>query len=108
MDRIDKLLIALKPFPETNDKPEGRVMLILRWFKQEIEAVGYRFRQIQSIWGTLKYIVADGTPNYIPGVEQPLAELTSILEGHGLIKPRHYPAMISQIDDMLALVPKDL
>ena len=104
MERIEVLLRILEPFPCSNDTPEGRLHYQVLWFRQEIEAGRLPIPLDRKYYGTLAYLVGSCTLNYLPGIATPMGNLTSIFDGTGMIKPRHYPVVISLIDDLLARI----
>ena len=110
MERIEVLLRILEPFPCSNDTPEGRLHYQILWFRQEIEAGRLPIPLDRKYRGTLCYLIGSCKVDYLPGIETPMGELNTVLDGKGLIKPRHYPVVIALIDDLLEMIgnPPDI
>ena len=110
MERIEVLLRILEPFPCSNDTPEGRLHYQVLWFRQEIEAGRLPIPLDRKYRGTLCYLIGSCKIDYLPGIETPMGELNTVLDGKGLIKPRHYPVVIALIDDLLEMIgnPPDI
>ena len=106
MQRITFLLDAFKEHPPTNDNFYGRIVYQLLWLKQEIEAHRLPIPVDRSYIGTLTYLVGSGDVNKTQEIRAQLGELDTILEGPGLIKPRHYPVVVAQIEDFITLVTR--
>jgi hypothetical protein len=106
MERITFLLDAFEEYPPANDNFYGRIVYQLLWLRQEIEAQRLPIPVDRSYIGTLTYLVGSGDVNKTQEIRLRLGELTRILQGPGLIKPRHYPVVVAQIEDFLALVIK--
>ena len=104
MERIEVLLRILEPFPCSNDTPEGSLHYQVLWFRQEIEAGRLPIPLDRKYRGTLCYLIGSCKIDYLPGIETPMGKLNVVLEGTGLIKPRHYPVVISLIDDLLEMI----
>ena len=102
MERIIFLLEAFKHHPSSNDTAHGRVVYQLRWLKQEIEAQHLPIPVDKSWIGTLCYVVGSCEVDDTPEIAQALGELTRILQGPGLLKPRHFPVIVAQIEDLVA------
>ena len=106
MERIIFLLDAFKAHPPANDNFYGRIVYQLLWLKQEIEAQRLPIPVDRSYIGTLTYVIGDHSVSETPEIHKKLGELDTILEGPGLIKSRHYPVVVAQIEDFIALVTK--
>jgi len=103
--RINKLFEILKPFPEDNSTPEGRLKLELAWLTQEIEDRHISFPVDRRYISTFLYVIAEGMLDTLQGFPEVAAELHTILL-HGLVKRRHYPVVAAMIADALSLVPQ--
>ena len=101
MERIEVLLRILEPFPCSNDTPEGRLHYQMLWMRQEIEAGRLPIPLDRKYYGTLSYLIGHCTVDYLPGIVTPMEDLATVIDGTGLIKPRHYPVVIALIDDLL-------
>jgi hypothetical protein len=106
MERIIFLLDAFKEYPPANDNFFGRIVYQLLWLRQEIEAQRLPIPVDRSYIGTLTYLVGSGDVNKTQEIRLRLGELARILQGPGLIKPRHYPVVVAQIEDFIVLVTK--
>jgi hypothetical protein len=73
-----------------------------KWLRQEIRARRLPIPLDEKYWGTLGYLVAEGSLNYL-GIEKPMGELATILSGTGMLKRRHYPVVVAMLDDLLEL-----
>lgn len=104
MARIAFLLDAFKSHPPANDNFHGRIVYQLLWLRQEIEARRLPIPLDPSYIATLGYVIGSGDVSDTEAIHAKLGELDLVLRGPGLIKPRHYPVVIAQIEDFLALV----
>ena len=102
MERIAFLLDAFKDYPASNDTAHGRVVYQLRWLKQEIEAKRLPVPVHKSWIATLCYVVGSCEVDDTKEIAKALGKLTVILQGPGLLKPRHFPVIAAQIDDLVA------
>ena len=102
MDRITFLLDAFKDYPASNDTAHGRVIYQLLWLKQEIDAQRLPVPVHKSWIGTLCYVVGSCEVDDTREIAKALGELKRILQGPGLLKPRHFPVVAAQIDDLVA------
>ncbi|WP_234732400.1 hypothetical protein [Acidocella facilis] len=102
MDRIAFLLDAFKDYPASNDTAHGRVVYQLRWLKQEVDAQRLPVPVHKSWIGTLCYVVGSCEVDDTKEIAKALGELKRILQGPGLLKPRHFPVIAAQIDDLVA------
>jgi hypothetical protein len=100
LERIEKLGPLFAPFLETNDTFEGRMRFQLAWLRQEIEAGRLPIPLDKKYWGTLSYLVAEGAVDYLGGAKE-MGEMTAILDGTGMLKPRHTPVVVAMLDDFL-------
>lgn len=100
MERVAKLEFLLKPFPPVPNNPEGCMAYLLMCLRREIEAQRLPIPLEGKYWGILGYLVAEGALNYL-GTEQLMGELTRILDGTGLLKPRHHPVVVAMLEDFL-------
>jgi len=101
-ERIEKIEAALKGVPPSNDTREGRMVYQLMWLRQEITARRLPLPLDDKYWGTLGYLVAEGSLDHL-GIAKPMGELATILTGTGMLKKRHYPVVVALLDDLLAL-----
>lgn len=99
---IGDLRRALADRPLTNDTPDGRLLLEVMWIEQEIRREQLSIPVSRSYAGTIYYIAGSGELDRVPGLKDPLYRLYNILQGTGLIKPRHVPVLIAMIDDLYA------
>lgn len=102
MERIAFLLDAFKDYPASNETAHGRVVYQLRWLKQEIDAQRLPVPVHKSWIGTLCYVVGSCEVDDSKEIAKALGELKRILQGPGLLKPRHFPVVAAQIDDLVA------
>ena len=108
MTAIADLRRALGDRPLTNHTPDGRVLLEVAWVEQEIRRRRLPIPVDSSYAGTIYYLVGSNELKQVPGVKDPegiedaLGRLYEVLQGIGLIKPRHIPLLISMIDDLCA------
>jgi hypothetical protein len=97
---------ALGERPLTNDTPDGRVLLEVGWIEQEIGRRRLPIPVDASYAGTIYYLVGSNELLHVPGVLNPagikdaLGRLYRVLQGIGLVKPRHVPVLIAMIDDL--------
>jgi hypothetical protein len=103
IERIEKLEALLKPFGPSNETREGRMIYQLAWLRQEIEAERLPIPLDRKYWSTLGYLVGEGSLDYLGG-EKAMGELTTILSGEGLLKPRHWPIIVAMLEDFLEFV----
>jgi hypothetical protein len=101
--RIDQLEKVLAPFPASNDTREGRMVYLIKWLRQEIEGERLPIPLEGKYWGTLAYLIGEGSLDYL-GAYPSMAQLANILEGIGLLKKRHYPVVVAMLDDFLDFV----
>ena len=101
MERIVFLLDAFKAYPASNDTAHGRVVYQLRWLKQEIQVQRLPIPVHKSWISTLAYVVGSCEVDDTPEIARALGELVRILKGPGLLKPRHFPVIAAQIDDLV-------
>ena len=86
----------------TNDTPDGRLLLEVAWVEQEIRRQRLSIPVARSYAGTIYYLVGSGELDRIPGLKGALGRLYVVLQGIGLVKPRHVPVLVSMIDDIYA------
>lgn len=103
LERIDKLQILLKPFPASNDTREGRLVYLLAWLRQEINAQRLPVPLDRKYWGTLAYLIGEGSLDHLGG-EKAMGEIATILDGEGILKPRHWPVVVAMLDEFLAYI----
>lgn len=103
LERIERIEAALKGVAPSNDTREGRMVYQVKWLRQEITARRLPIPLDHKYWGTLGYLVAEGSLDHL-GIEKPMGELATILSGTGLLKPRHYPVVVAMIEDLLDLM----
>jgi hypothetical protein len=102
MVRITFLLEAFKNHSASNDTARGRVVYQLLWLKDQIEARRLPIPVDRSWVATLHYVVGSCEVDDTPEIAAVLGELSIIVKGIGLIKPRHVPVLISTFDDLIA------
>ena len=102
---IGYIRAALGPCPMTNSRPDGRLLLNLNWIEQEINAQRLPIPVDRSFVGTVFYLVGSGELDSLPDLrgdlEHPLARLSLVLNGTGLMKLRHLPVLVAMLDDLL-------
>lgn len=103
LERIEQLEKLLAPFPASNDTREGRMVYLIKWLRQEIEGERLPIPLEGKYWGTLAYLIGEGSLDYL-GAYPSMAQLANILEGIGLLKERHYPVVVAMLDDFLDFV----
>ena len=103
LERLDVIDKALKDHEPSNDTPEGRMLALSRWLRQEIAAERLPIPLDKRWWGTMAYMLVDGVLSHY-GIEGAMGNLTNIFDGFGMVKKRHYPVVAAMIDDFLALV----
>ncbi|MCD2472822.1 hypothetical protein LQ948_16565 [Jiella sp. MQZ9-1] len=92
----------------TNDTPDGRVLLEIAWIEQEIGRRRLPIPVPHSYAGTIYYVVGSGDLACVAdivdpdGLDDALGRLYLVLQGIGLLKPRHVPVLIAVIDDLCA------
>jgi hypothetical protein len=109
LERIDFLYNRFKQYPESNDTPQGRLLLSIGWFKREITGQHLPIPVDKSHRHTIAYMYTNGDlggpeQGNTDDVDVALGELLMVLDGDGLIKKRHYPVLIAQIHEYLQLV----
>ncbi|MCQ8279492.1 hypothetical protein NFI95_13685 [Acetobacteraceae bacterium KSS8] len=102
--RIAFLLNLWKAHAPRNDDPYGRMVYFLLWLRQEVEARRIPIPLDRSYLGTIKYLTGSGEVRDSDDVSRAMGEIIEILEGRGLIKKRHYPLLVSLMDDFIAKV----
>lgn len=100
---IDKMLELLKNVVLSNDTPDGRAKHELTWLKQEILAQRLPAPVGQGWVATLGRSLAENDLYFIPGFQELNGQLLRVLR-YGIVKARHYPVVISLIEDALAVV----
>jgi hypothetical protein len=105
LSRITRLLEILRPFPEDNSTPEGRLKYELTWLKQEIEDNHLAFPVDKRLISTFLYIMTEGSLDRLPGFPEVAEALATVLLD-GLVKPRHYPVVASMISEAIERVPE--
>jgi hypothetical protein len=105
LERIEKLEAALKGVNPSNDTREGRMVYQLMWLRQELTARRLPLPLDDKYWGTLGYLVAEGSLDHL-GIAKPMGELARILSGTGMLKKRHYPVVVAMLDDLLTLTQR--
>ena len=105
LQAIGDIRAALGPRPMTNTRPDGRLLLNLVWIEQEIVARRLPIPVDKSFVGNVFYLIASGELEGLPGlsgdVHGPLCRLSLVLDGTGLMKPRHLPVLVALMDDLL-------
>ncbi|MBS0979200.1 hypothetical protein [Acetobacter thailandicus] len=107
MKRITFLLDLWHDKPASNNDPYGRMVYFLLWLRQEVQARRIPIPLDRSYLGTLKYLTGSGDVRDSDDVGRAMGEMIEILQGRGLIKPRHYPLLVSLMDDFIAAVEKN-
>lgn len=107
MPRIDFLLDHWRDRSPSNNDPYGRMVYFLLWLRQEVKARRVPIPLDRSYLGTIKYLTGSGDVRDSDDVGRAMGEIIQILEGRGLIKPRHYPLLVSMMDDFIAEVEKN-
>jgi hypothetical protein len=102
--RIDFALAALAPAAPSNDTFTGQAVFQLLWLKQKIEARELPIPIEPSYIASLLHMLTDGFFSDRKEVEAALVELSYVLLGPGLVRPRHWPVIVSHIEDFLAKV----
>lgn len=97
---IGELRAALGARPLTNSTPDGRLLLEIAWLEQEIGRRRLPIPVDASYAGTVYYLVGSGELDRVPGVRPALSRLWIVLQGYGLIKPRHMPVLIDAIETL--------
>ena len=104
------VLIQAPHVSETNDTFDGRMILHLKWLRQEIEARRLPIPLDRKYRMTLCHQIAEGRKNR--ELQSLLEQLNTILKGTGLVKPRHIPLVLEQIHSVQEMVksidPKSL
>ena len=102
---ITEIRHGLAPVKLTNDTPDGRLLLNIGWVEQEIRAGRLPIPVDRSFVETIHYLVGSGEVDHLASnrgeVAAPLAHLSRILNGTGLMKPRHLPVLISMMQDLV-------
>jgi hypothetical protein len=99
---IGALRKALGPERPTNTTAAGRLLLTLAWLDQEIAAERLPIPVDRSHVSTVYYLTGSGELDAIPGVAPALERLYTVLQGHGVVKERHLPALADMVDRLLA------
>ncbi|MDG6095633.1 hypothetical protein LOC54_11135 [Acetobacter sp. AN02] len=60
-----------------------------------------------SYFGKMKYLTGSGDVRDSDDVSRAMAEIILILLGRGLIRPRHYPLLVSMMDDFIAAAERN-
>ena len=100
LEAISGIRKALGPRRLTNDTPDGRLLLNVQWLEQEIRAQRLPIPVDRSYVNTVFYLVGSGDLASVPGLKEPLGKLSLVLDGDGLMKPRHLPVLIALIVDL--------
>lgn len=104
--RITFLLNQWHDKPASNDAPYGRMVYFLLWLRQEVQARRIPIPLDGSYLGTIKYLTGSGDVRDSDEVGRTMGDIIQVLQGRGLIKPRHYPLLLSMMDDFIAEVHK--
>jgi hypothetical protein len=106
LQAIAEVRAALGPRELTNSTPDGRLLLNLQWLEREIDARRIPIPLDRGYYSTAAYLIAsrelDGLPDLRGDTHKPLGRLVNVLDGTGLMKPRHRPVLIAMMDDFLA------
>jgi len=102
LPRIAFLIEAFKDHPPSNDSPYGRMIYQLRWLDREIRARRLPIPVDRGWIATLAYLVGSGEVDDTKEIQTAMGELVRILQGPGLLKPRHTPVVLSLLDDLIA------
>ncbi|QYE34724.1 hypothetical protein KZX46_18535 [Polymorphobacter sp. PAMC 29334] len=92
---------ALGPQPLTNHTPEGRVSMEIKWVEQEIATRRLPIPVDKSYVHTIYYLVGSNELANYPGFQPAIVRLARVLDGDGLIKPRHLPIVVAMIEEFL-------
>jgi len=98
---IGSIRAALGERPLTNHTPDGRLLLDLSWFEQEIGRRRLPIPVGRTYAATVSALIAGCDLDSVPGLPVPLRHLSTVIDGVGLLKPRHYPPLLAMIDDLV-------
>ena len=102
LDAIHEIQAALGTRSLTNNTPDGRLLLEVADLEQEIRAGRLPIAVDPSYIGTINYLIGSNELNHVRGLREPLGRLYLVVNGIGLMKPRHLPVLLAMIDDLLA------
>ncbi|GAA5263975.1 hypothetical protein ACOSOMT5_P0395 [Acidiphilium sp. MT5] len=102
LPRVRFLLEAFRGHDPSNNTAHGRMVYQLRWLERELVARRVPIPLDRRWIGTLCYLVGSGEVDDSKEIATSMGELTRILQGPGLLKPRHTPVVLSMLDDLIA------
>jgi hypothetical protein len=109
LPRLDRILEILQDLKPGNDTFEARVVANCQWLRRMILERTMPIPLDRSYWGTLGYVMGDMTFAAVnPELDQKIYEVVSIVDGDGLLKPRHYPVAVALIRDLIDAMNRDL
>ncbi len=102
--RVRFLLEAFRAHDPSNNTAHGRMVYQLRWLERELAARRVPIPLNRSWIATLCYLVGSGEVDDSQEIADAMGELTIILQGPGLLKPRHTPVVLSMLEDFIAMM----
>ena len=102
LPRVRFLLEAFRGHDPSNNTAHGRMVYQLRWLERELVARRVPIPLDRRWIGTLCYLVGSGEVDDSKEIADAMGDLTLILEGPGLLKPRHTPVVLSMLEDLIA------
>ncbi len=102
LPRVRFLLEAFKGYEPSNNTAHGRIIYHLRWLERELVARRVPIPLNRGWIGTLCYLVGSGEVDDTREIAKAMGELTRILRGPGLLKPRHTTVVLSMLEDNIA------
>ncbi len=103
----------LKPFEQTDDTPEGRMITQLKWLRERAENHDLPLPVDRGMLASLLYIYTNGDICHLASSEDKVREEVEIYmnrlislteEGSLLLKPPYYPYAIHMIDALINLL----
>lgn len=124
LDVIDNCNILLngilKPFEQTDDTPEGRMITQLKWLKERAENHDLPLPVDEGMLSTLLYVYTNGEICHLASSEEKIRKEVEVFmnrlisltdEGKMLLKPPYYPyalRMIDALSNLLQHAPRPL
>jgi hypothetical protein len=102
LPRVRFLLEAFRGHDPSNNTAHGRMVYQLRWLERELVARRVPIPLDRRWIATLCYLVGSGEVDDSKEIADAMGDLTLILEGPGLLKPRHTPVVLSMLEDLIA------
>jgi hypothetical protein len=102
LPRVRFLLEAFRGHDPSNNTAHGRMVYQLRWLERELVARRVPIPLDRGWIATLCYLVGSGEVDDSKEIADAMGDLTLILEGPGLLKPRHTPVVLSMLEDLIA------